>query len=60
MQFSDFLQKNIGEVSLYSLAKQTGISLNQIINDSKGKCEPSLKNADRICRALGVELVLGK
>ena len=60
MQFSDFLQKNIGEVSLYSLAKQTGISLHQIIHYRKGKCKPSLKNADRICRALGVELVLGK
>ena len=60
MQFSDFLQKNIGEVSFYSLAKQTGISLNQIINYSKGKSEPSLGNADKICKALGVKLVLGK
>ena len=60
MQFSDFLQKNIGEVSLYSLAKQTDISLGQIINYSKSKSEPSLRNADKICRALGVELVLGK
>ena len=60
MNFSDYLQKNIGEVSLYSLAKQTGISLGQIINYSKGKSEPSLRNADKICRALGVELVLGK
>lgn len=60
MQFSNFLQRNIGEVSLYSLAKQTGISLGQIINYSKGKSEPSLRNADKICRALGVELVLGK
>ena len=60
MQFSDFLQKNIGEVSLYSLAKQTDISLNQIINYRKGKSEPSVRNADKICRALGVELVLGK
>ena len=60
MQFSDFLQKNIGEVSFYSLANQTGISLNQIINYSKGKSEPSLRNADKICKALGVELVLGK
>ena len=43
MQFSDFLQKNIGEVSLYSLAKQTGISLGQIINYSKGKKRAELK-----------------
>ena len=60
MQFSNFLQRNIGEVSLYSLAKQTGISLGQIINYSKGKSGPSLRNADKICRALGVKLVLGK
>ena len=60
MQFSNFLQRNIGEVSLYSLAKQTGISLGQIINYSKGKSEPSLRNADKICRALAVKLVLGK
>lgn len=60
MKFSDYLQKNIGEGSFYSLAKQTGISLGQIINYSKGKCEPSLKNADKICKVLGVELVLGK
>ena len=60
MQFSDFLHKNIGEVSFDSLAKQTGISLNQIINYSKGKSEPSLGNADKICKALGVKLVLGK
>ena len=60
MQFSNFLQRNIGEVSLYSLAKQTGISLGQIINYSKGKSEPSFRNADKICRALGVKLVLGK
>ena len=60
MQFSNFLQRNIGAVSLYSLAKQTGISLGQIINYSKGKSEPSLRNADKICRALGVKLVLGK
>lgn len=60
MQFSDFLQKNIGEVSFYSLAKQTDISLGQIINYSKGKSEPSLRNADKICKALGAELVLGK
>lgn len=60
MQFSNFLQRNIGKVSLYSLAKQTGISLGQIINYSKGKSEPSLRNADKICRALGVKLVLGK
>ena len=60
MQFSDFLQKNIGEVSFYSLSKQTGISLNQIMNYSKGKSEPSLRNAGKICKALGVKLVLGK
>ena len=60
MQFSDFLQKNIGEVSFYSLSKQTCISLNQIMNYSKGKSEPSLRNADKICKALGVKLVLGK
>ena len=60
MQFSNFLQRHIGKVSLYSLAKQTGISLGQIINYSKGKSEPSLRNADKICRALGVKLVLGK
>ena len=60
MQFSNFLQRNIGKVSLYSLAKQTGISLGQIINYSKGKSEPSLRNADKICRVLGVKLVLGK
>ena len=60
MQFRYFLQKNIGEVSLYSLAKQTDISLGQIINYSKGKSEPSLRNADKICKALGVKLVLGK
>lgn len=60
MQFSNFLQRNIGEVSLYSLAKQTGISLSQIINYSKGKSEPSLRNADKICKVLRVKLVLGK
>ena len=60
MQFSNFLQRNIGEVSFYSLSKQTGISLNQIMNYSKGKSEPSLRNADKICKALGVKLVLGK
>ena len=60
MQFSDFLQKNIGEVSLYSLAKQTGISLGQIINYSKGKSEPSLRNADKICRALNTTFLIGK
>lgn len=60
MQFSDFLQKNIGEVSLYSLAKQTGISLNQIINYRKGKSEPSLRNADKICRALNTTFFIGR
>ena len=60
MQFSNFLQRNIGEVSFYRLSKQTGISLNQIMNYSKGKSEPSLRNADKICRVLGVKLVLGK
>lgn len=60
MNFSDYLQKNIGERSFYSLAKQTGISLGQIINYSKGRSEPSLRNADKICKALGTKLVLGK
>ena len=60
MKFSKFLQENQGNMSLYSIAKATGISHTQIMNYIKGTSEPTIGKADRICRALGVELVLGK
>ena len=60
MQFSKFLQENQGSMSLYNLAKVTGISHTQITNYSKGTSEPTIDKADRICRALVVQLVLGK
>ena len=60
MQFSKFLEKNLDHYSLYKLANKTGISLNQLVNYRDGKSDPTLKKADRICKALGVKLVLGE
>ena len=60
MNFSEFLKEKRGNMSLYKMAKATGISHTQITNYIKGSSEPTISNADKICRLLGVELVLGK
>lgn len=59
MDFPTFMRKARGDMSLYRLAKLTGISATQLTNYER-KSEPTLKKAAAICHALRVVFVIGE
>lgn len=46
-------------VSKYALAKKTGFTYRAIVNWEQGKDNILLENADKLLKALGVELTIG-
>ena len=60
MDFVDFLQHNHKGMSLNKLSAMTGISRQQLSNIVCGKSIPTITTADKICKALGVTLVIGQ
>lgn len=59
--FGEFMKKARGNgISLYKLARMTGISDQQLVNIETGKCQPTLPKAELICKALGVKYVIGE
>ena len=60
MTFTEFLNQQIGDISRYNLSKMTEISYTQIKNYLSGTNEPTVKNADKICRALNTTFLIGR
>ena len=60
MTFTEFLNQQIGDISRYKLSKMTGISYTQIKNYLSGTSEPTVKNADKICKALNTTFLIGR
>lgn len=58
MTFADWLRNQIETrgLSQYQVAKAAGISLGRVAAYVSGKSEPTMTNARRLCRALGVSL----
>ena len=46
-------------ITKYALAKKTGFTHRAIVNWEQGKNSISLENADKLLKALGVELTIG-
>lgn len=62
MNFGEFQknQRQVKNLSIYQISKQTGISQSQLANYENGKNSPTLKNADLICKALKTKFVIGR
>ena len=59
--FGEFMKKARGNgISLYKLARKTGITDQQLSNIETGRSQPTLPKAELICKALGVTYVLGE
>ena len=61
MTFGDFQKQSreAASMSIYRLAKLTSISEMQLGNYENQKSEPTVKNAEAICNALGVKYTIG-
>lgn len=61
MTFGDFQKQNreAAGMSIYRLAKLTSISEMQLGNYENQKSDPTIKNAERICKALRVTFTIG-
>ena len=61
MRFGDFQKSNrkAAGISIYRLEKLTGISRMHLATYEKSKSEPTVKNAEAICNALGVKYTIG-
>lgn len=46
-------------ITKYALAKKTGFTYRAIVNWEQGKNSISLENADKLLKALGVEVTIG-
>ena len=54
-----FLSCESKGITKYALAKKTGFTYRAIVNWEQGKNSISLENADKLLKALGVELTIG-
>lgn len=52
MKFSEFMRAARGDMSLYELAKRTGITAQQLANYERGRSKATVDKAAAICRAL--------
>ena len=59
MEFSEFMRKARGNMSLYELSKRTGITAQQLANYERGKSRATIDKAAAICRALNVTYTIG-
>lgn len=60
MEFGEFLkeQRQAKNISIYQLSKLTDIAWSQIDGYEKGRNAPTIKKAEKICRALHTEFVI--
>lgn len=59
MKFSEFMRAARGDMSLYELAKRTGITAQQLANYERGRSKATVDKAAAICRALNVTFTIG-
>ena len=59
MKFSEFMREARGSMSIYELAKLTGITAQQLGNYEKGRSKATVEKAERICKALNVTYTIG-
>lgn len=61
MTFGEFQkqERRAKNISIYRLAKITGISWAQLRNYEEGKGDPPIKKATLICKALDTKFVIG-
>ena len=61
MKFGDFQRqkREAAGFSINRLSVLTGISRGQLTNYEESKSEPTVKNAEAICNALGVAFTIG-
>ena len=59
MKFSEFMRAARGDMSLYKLAKRTGITAQQLANYERGRSKATVDKAAAICRALNVTFTIG-
>ena len=59
MKFSEFMRADRGDMSLYELAKRTGITAQQLANYERGRSKATVDKAAAICRALNVTFTIG-
>ena len=59
MEFSEFMRKARGNMSLYELSKRTGITAQQLANYERGRSRATVDKAAAICRALNVTYTIG-
>jgi transcriptional regulator with XRE-family HTH domain len=59
MKFSEFMRVARGDMSLYELARRTGITAQQLANYERGRSKATVDKAAAICRALNVTFTIG-
>ncbi|WP_080585423.1 helix-turn-helix domain-containing protein [Selenomonas ruminantium] len=59
LDFSEFMRKARGDMSLYELSRRTGITSQQLSNYERGRSRATIDKASLICKALNVTFVLG-
>lgn len=59
MSFPEFMRAARGGMSLYELAKRTGITAQQLANYERGRSKATVDKAAAICRALNVTFTIG-
>ncbi len=59
MEFSEFMRKARGNMSLYELSKRTDITAQQLANYERGRSRATIDKAAAICRALNVTYTIG-
>ena len=60
MDFGEFLkeQRQAKNISIYRLSKLTNIAWSQLAGYAKGRNSPTIKNAEKICKALQTIFVI--
>lgn len=59
MEFSEFMRKARGNMSLYELSKRTDITAQQLANYERGRSRATIDKAAAICKALNVTYTIG-
>ncbi len=59
MKSSEFMRAARGDMSLYELARRTGITAQQLANYERGRSKATVDKAAAICRALNVTFTIG-
>ena len=59
MKFSEFMREARGDMSLYELARRTGITAQQLANYERGRSKATVDKAAAISRALNVTFTIG-